>query len=116
MALACPSAGRRALARQVTQHRASRSSSSSTSRAQPTSGHCTVSSPTQILPTPTPATSATCQRTTARYNAHTRIAMGTTHYVTAGALLRVLGTIQADGILDIEAMAILTSVASVITE
>lgn len=43
----------------------------------------------------------------ARYNAHTRIAMGTAQDATAGALLRVLGTIQADGILDIEPMAIL---------
>lgn len=42
--------------------------------------------------------------------------MGTAQDVTAGALLRLLGTIQADAILDIEAMAILTSVALVIAE
>lgn len=53
--------------------------------------------------------------TTARYNALTRIAMGTAQDVTAGALLRVRGTIQADGILAIEAMAILTRVATIST-
>jgi tetrahydromethanopterin S-methyltransferase subunit A len=57
----------------------------------------------------------TSQRTTARYNVLTRIAMGTAQDVTAGALLRVRGTIQADGMIDIEAMAILTHVATVIT-
>jgi hypothetical protein len=41
--------------------------------------------------------------------------MGTAQDVTAGALLRVRGTIQADGMIDIEAMAILTHVATVIT-
>jgi tetrahydromethanopterin S-methyltransferase subunit A len=57
----------------------------------------------------------TSQRTRARYNVLTRIAMGTAQDVTAGALLRVRGTIQADGMMDIEAMAILTHVATVIT-
>lgn len=57
----------------------------------------------------------TSQRTTARYNVLTRIAMGTAQDVTAGALLRVRGTIQADGTIEIEAMAILTHVATVIT-
>jgi hypothetical protein len=55
----------------------------------------------------------TSQRATAHYSVGTRFAMGTAQDVTAGALLRVRGTMKADGNLEIEAMAILTHVASV---
>jgi len=49
-----------------------------------------------------------------RYDARTRIAMGTSADITIGALLRVRGTLHEDGDLHADAVAILTQVATLV--
>jgi hypothetical protein len=58
----------------------------------------------------------TSQAVRVRYEDRTRIVMGGSQDIDADALLRVRGTMQADGHIDADAIAILTHVATVTAE